>query len=153
METTKTIDCTLKQLPGKRRVLAGVFILTAIIIAGHIPETVFAEDAKHSSVMTALQILKGSWVRPDGGYVLEVKNIDKNGSVSAFYFNPQSIKVFRAEAAKKKSVIHLAVELRDINYPGSKYSLQYDPGTDVLKGTYYQAVTKQTFDIVFIRNK
>ena len=136
-----------------RRVLAGVFMLAAIIITGHVTESVFAQDEKHSSAMPGLQILIGNWVRPDGGYVLEVNNIDNNGNVSAFYFNPKPVKVFKAEAAKKRNMIHLMVELRDINYPGSKYNLQYDPGTDTLKGTYYQAVTKQTFDIVFIRNK
>jgi hypothetical protein len=34
----------------------------------------------------------------------------------------------------------VVVELRDVNYPGSTYTLTYDPGTDRLTGTYYQAV-------------
>jgi len=31
--------------------------------------------------------LIGSWVRPDGGYLLEIKSIDKGGSMQATYFN------------------------------------------------------------------
>jgi len=43
--------------------------------------------------------------------------------------------------------------LRDINYPGSKYNLQYDPETDRLIGTYFQAIQRQTFDVEFTRAK
>ena len=35
----------------------------------------------------------------------------------------------------------------------SKYNLQYDPGFDRLKGTYFQAVEKQTYNIEFVRAK
>ena len=44
-------------------------------------------------------------------------------------------------------------EQRDVNYPGSTYNLQYDPETDRLKGTYFQAVERQTFEIQFVRAK
>src|SRR5512142_1276337 len=33
------------------------------------------------------QKLKGKWLRPDGGYVLEIKNADDAGRLEAFYFN------------------------------------------------------------------
>ncbi|MFA5906239.1 MAG: hypothetical protein WC836_20080 [Desulfobacula sp.] len=153
MEITRTIDLILRQLPEKKRFLSVIFILIATIIAGHIPEAAVAEDAKHSSAMTGLQILKGSWVRPDGGYIIKIDGIDQSGKVSASYFNPQPINVFQAVVTKKKDRVILVVELRDINYPGSKYYLQYDLETDTLKGTYYQAVEKQTFDVVFMRNR
>ncbi|MEN6319876.1 MAG: hypothetical protein ABFD82_14115 [Syntrophaceae bacterium] len=97
------------------------------------------------------QRLEGRWVRPDGGYVLELLSIKKDGSVSASYFNPTPIKVYRAEAKKKNGRITLFVELRDINYPGSTYNLIYDSATDRLKGTYFQAVHKQTFYVEFVR--
>jgi hypothetical protein len=45
------------------------------------------------------------------------------------------------------------VELRDVNYPGSKYSLRYDPAADSLKGFYFQAIEKQTFPVEFIRQQ
>lgn len=108
-----------------------------------------AEPAKTSQ--SDLQRLEGRWVRPDGGYILELKDIKKDGSMTAAYFNPRSIRVFRAEAAKKNGTIALFVELRDINYPGSTYNLQYDSAADRLKGTYFQAVERRMFDVEFVR--
>ena len=45
------------------------------------------------------------------------------------------------------------VELRDVNYPGSTYTLAYIPDRDILAGYYYQAVQGQTFEVVFERKK
>ncbi len=111
------------------------------------------DTGKPAQAQTEFQRLEGRWVRPDGGYVLELRNIKKDGSLTAAYFNPRPIKVFRAEAGRKDGRITLFVELRDVNYPGSTYTLQYDPATDRLKGTYFQAVQRQTFDIEFMRVK
>jgi len=95
--------------------------------------------------------LEGRWVRPDGGYVLEIGNIAKDGSMTAAYFNPKPIRVFQAKANRKDGKIHLSVELRDVNYPGSMYALEYDPRSDRLKGTYFQAVERLSFNIEFVR--
>ena len=117
---------------------------------------VFAESGnppKQTEVQTDVQLLEGRWVRPDGGYILELWDIRKDGSVSAAYYNPRPIKVFSAKWSQKEGKINLFVELRDVNYPGSKYNLQYDPKSDRLKGTYFQAVEKQTFNIEFMRAK
>jgi hypothetical protein len=100
-----------------------------------------------------LQRLEGRWVRPDGGYVLELSETKKDGSLKASYFNPKPIKVFSAKWSQREGKINVFVELRDVNYPGSKYDLQYDPGSDRLKGTYFQAVEKQTYNIEFVRVK
>ncbi len=120
--------------------------------------TVFAQSGdptgqipKQTSPQTDVQILEGRWIRSDGGYVLELGEIKKDGSLKASYFNPRPIKVFSAKWSRRDKKINLFVELRDINYPGSKYNLQYDPKSDRLKGTYFQAVEKQTFDIEFVR--
>ena len=63
-------------------------------------------------------------MRPDGGYVLLLRNVKKDGSLTASYFNPRPIRVFQAQAARQDGRIILFVELRDINYPGSTYTLQ-----------------------------
>ncbi len=104
-------------------------------------------------VQADVQRLTGRWVRSDGGYVLELREIKKSGSLKAFYFNPRPIYVHEARYQTKKGKIHLFVELRDVNYPGSKYDLQYDPEPDRLRGTYFQAVEKQTYQIEFERSK
>ncbi len=58
------------------------------------------------------QRLEGKRVRPDGGYVLELKSVKKDRSLTAAYYNPRPIRVFRAEAAKRDGAITLAVERR-----------------------------------------
>jgi hypothetical protein len=100
-----------------------------------------------------LQRLEGRWRRSDGGYVLELREIGKDGSASATYFNPRPIKVFRAEVSRTNGRMTVLVELRDVNYPGSTYTLQYDAATDRLQGTYFQAVERQTFTVEFSRVK
>jgi hypothetical protein len=97
--------------------------------------------------------LEGRWQRADGGYILELKEIDKDGTLKAAYYNPRPINVFKAKWNSKQNIINLFVEFRDINYPGSKYNLQYDPKTDRMKGTYYQAIHGETYDIEFVRTK
>jgi hypothetical protein len=99
------------------------------------------------------QRLKGRWQRPDGGYILEVKSIAPNGSMDAGYFNPRSIHVAKAEASRDGGAAKVFIELRDVNYPGSTYTLTYDTASDQLKGIYYQAVEKQRFPVAFERVK
>jgi hypothetical protein len=45
------------------------------------------------------------------------------------------------------------VELRDVNYPGSKYTQSYLLNKDILAGEYFQAVEGLTHYVVFARNK
>ena len=47
--------------------------------------------------------------------------------------------------------LEVFVELRDVNYPGSTYTLLYDPAKDQLHGIYYQAVARQNYEVVFVR--
>lgn len=147
-----------------KRQIVSVILITALLAAFHfvVGFTAYraeaatdekADTGKPASAQTDFQRLEGRWVRPDGGYILELRNIKKDGSLSAAYFNPRPIKVFRAEAKQKDGRISLFVELRDVNYPGSTYTLQYDAATDRLRGTYFQAVEKQTFNIEFVRVK
>jgi hypothetical protein len=94
---------------------------------------------------------EGFWIRPDGGYVLDIRGIGNDGHVKAAYYNPQPIKVERAELREKNGTVELVVELRDVNYPGSTYTLRYEPTGDRLQGKYYQAVEKQTYEVEFVR--
>ncbi len=95
--------------------------------------------------------IKGKWVRQDGGYVILIEDIEPEGSLKAFYFNPRKINVSRANWKYENNRIHIFIELRDVNYPGSTYKLLYAPEQNVLIGTYFQAVHKQTFNVSFKR--
>jgi hypothetical protein len=95
--------------------------------------------------------LEGRWQRPDGGYVLEIRKVYPSGVADAAYFNPNPIRVAKATATGDPSSATVFVELQDVNYPGSTYTLTYDPRRDVLEGVYYQAILDQSFDVVFVR--
>ena len=95
----------------------------------------------------------GRWVRPDGGYVIHVREIKPDGSVDAGYFNPKEIKVSEANVSVWKGFNKLFIKLEDKGYPGSTYTLYYYAEKDQLAGFYYQAVVKETFDVLFIRKK
>jgi hypothetical protein len=97
--------------------------------------------------------LIGRWQRTDGGYVIEIKRVATDGTMQAAYFNPRPINVSRATASVFKDHLKVEIELRDTGYPGSSYTLLYDPDKDALLGFYYQAVQKQNFDVVFVRMK
>ena len=71
--------------------------------------------------------------------------------MNAAYFNPRPINVAKAEASQDGGTIHVFIELRDVNYPGSTYNLTYNPADDSLKGIYFQAAIGQTFDVYFMR--
>jgi hypothetical protein len=47
--------------------------------------------------------------------------------------------------------LKLFFELRAGGYNGSTYTLNYDAAGDRFTGTYYQAVARQTFEVVFVR--
>jgi len=102
----------------------------------------------------AFAALKSRWLRPDGGYILDIRGVDDaSGKLEAAYLNPRSINVSKAQASRDGASLKVFIELRDANYPGSTYTLAYDPVGDQLRGIYYQALQGQSFDVVFTRVK
>lgn len=97
------------------------------------------------------QPLIGRWVRTDAPYVIEITGAGNDGTLKAEYYNPRSINVSRAEASDDDGKLKVFVELRDVNYPGSTYTLTYDRTGDQLIGVYFQAVAGQKYDIAFRR--
>ena len=97
--------------------------------------------------------LIGDWVRTDASYLIRISKVNDDGSMSAQYFNPNPINVGKANWESSYGNLKIIVELRDINYPGSIYTLSYLPDKDMLAGEYYQAVEGVTFYVEFTRNK
>ena len=97
--------------------------------------------------------LVGEWGRLDGGYVIQVRAVRKDGSVDVGYFNPKEINIAEAKVTKWKGLNKLFIKLQDEGYPGSTYTLYYYAEKDALAGFYYQAAMQQTFEVVFIRKK
>lgn len=98
--------------------------------------------------------LIGKWLRPDGGYVLEIRAATPDGKLDAGYFNPNPIHVAQATWRTSESLgLVVFVELRDTGYPGATYRLHYRAADDKLSGAYEQPAAGQTFDVEFERQK
>jgi hypothetical protein len=128
--------------------LVGVVFLAIAAVAGAlmIDKPAIAAEADPAKVV-------GRWMRTDGGYVLQLSNPTFDGRLTAAYFNPRPINVSRSGWKLEEGYLLVLVELRDKGYPGSAYTLAYQPDTDRLVGLYYQAAAQQQFDVVFERIK
>jgi len=112
---------------------------------------IFSFDSTQSAAGIDYQKLIGKWVRPDGGYVLDIKSISPDGKIEMVYLNPRPINVSKAQANTKAGKIELFIELRDKGYPGSYYTLTFDSKTKRLVCVYHHLVLNQNFDIYFVR--
>ena len=112
------------------------------------------QAAGNESVKQAdFSALVGEWIRLDGGYVIQVREVKTDGSVDVGYFNPKEINIAEAKVSEWKGLNKLLIKLQDEGYPGSTYTLYYYAEKDALAGFYYQAAMKQTFEVVFTRKK
>ena len=136
--------------------MAAFLLSTAALSVSLIPLPAQAQvraEAPAAQPDGAFATLPGRWVRPDGGYVINIKSVDASGKLDASYANPNPLPFSRAEATRNGNTIKLFFELRAGGYNGSTYTLTYDPASDTLKGVYFQAVAQQKFDIYFMRYK
>ena len=97
--------------------------------------------------------LIGRWLRNDKSKVLEITSVYEDGSVKVGYFNPDPIRVEQASFERTEDALSLEVVLRDEEkgYNGSVYELRFNPATDELEGTYFEATQKQTIPFTFAR--
>lgn len=153
---------------ARQRGTLGAIFIAAVLVAGVLSgcgkkDAAPAPVATPAAVSTTnppplaapkpeFQKLKGKWLRPDGGYIIEIKSVDGNGKLEAAYLNPKPIHVAKAEASRDGAAVKVFIELRDVNYPGSTYKLIYVPENDQLSGIYYQALQQQSFEVVFVRS-
>jgi len=104
-----------------------------------------------ASAATGMDVLKGAWVRPDGGYVIAIRSVAADGQIDATYHNPSQLPFAKARASRDGATLRAFFELQAGGYAGSTYDLVYDPASDRLKGVYSQAVARQKYDIYFVR--
>ena len=95
--------------------------------------------------------LIGDWIRTDAEYLIRITKVNDDGTMTAQYFNPNPINVGSANWEQSYGNLKVIVEMRDVNYPGSTYTLNYLPDRDMLAGEYYQAVEGLTFYVEFTR--
>lgn len=97
----------------------------------------------------AFEKIKGKWMRSDGGYSLEFKGLKPNNELDAAYFNPGPIHVGKAKISEERGFTKVFVELQDVNYPGSLYTLFFDAEKNRLVGSYFQATQQVTYEVSF----
>ena len=122
-------------------------------------ESASPSDSNSESVSPAAAIsepvnvlkLVGRWLRTDSPYVIEIREVSPDGTLRAGYYNPQPINVSAAKVENKNGTLQVFVELHDTGYPGSNYTLNYNPQNDALEGTYFQATLRQNFNVAFMR--
>ena len=131
-------------------------IITAILLsASGICQTKQPAKAANKPAATSSSFakLKGNWLRTDAAYVLSIKSVAADGSLDVAYLNPNPIHVAEARASRDDKALKVFVKLQDVNYPGSTYTLVYEPKTDVLQGIYRHAGLNRDFDVVFAKAK
>jgi hypothetical protein len=109
--------------------------------------------AQASATKEQLERLIGKWQRTDGEYVLEIFAVKDDKTLNAGYFNPKQINVEKAIWLYRDGKFYIQVIFRDVNYPGSAYTLEYDAGKDYFFGQYFQAVEKINYDVILTRKK
>ena len=95
--------------------------------------------------------LVGRWGRSDSDYTIEIASVGPDGKLDARYLNPGPIHVERAESGMVDGLLRVFLELQDRGYPGSYYTLTYDPGSDSLSGVYHHLGVNQNYDVAFSR--
>jgi len=140
---------SLEYRTGKARTM---WVLVAVILAGTLIALIMMQNNETKGA-DRYERLKGSWVRPDGGYVIEIKNVSTDGLLDCSYFNPNPIHVSQARATSEGDDIKLFIELQDTQYPGCTYNLTHEAKSDQLHGIYYQATSGQSYNILFNRVK
>ena len=126
-------------------------VITLIILAWAVCSQ--ASETGSSAENPDFRAIIGEWIRPDGGYVVRVREVNPDGSVDAEYYNPGKINIAEANVSMWKRFVKLFIRLQDKGYPGSTYTLYYYPKKDALVGTYYQAAIGQTYEVFFLRKK
>jgi hypothetical protein len=149
MSNSKQKQWARRQHDAKPRARRKFFILVAVVLMVGIAAAVTLLRGANGG----FDALNGRWLRPDGGYILEIRSVDAGGKINAVYLNPKPINVAKAEATRDGSTVKVFVELRAPGYPGSTYTLTYDPTRDQLEGIYFQAALQQRFDVMFVRMK
>jgi hypothetical protein len=124
-------------------ILVGVI---AFFILNNVNETSTADK----KIVDKISLI-GDWVRTDAQYLIRITKVNDDGTMTAQYFNPNPINVGKANWEQSYGNLKVIVEMRDVNYPGSTYTLNYLPDRDMLAGEYYQAIEGLTFYVEFMR--
>jgi hypothetical protein len=153
MSTSRKPVRRAKPAPVARRrvlpLLAGAALALGLAAAG----AWWWHQSGDGDALASYRKVQGRWQRGAGDYVIDIREVEAGGKLTVVYLNPRPINVAKAEASMAGGTLKVFVELRDVNYPGSIYQLTYDPAADRLRGTYFQAALRETYEVEFTRLK
>ena len=76
----------------KRTLFTTTLIVFAIAFMLQTSSDCEAQPQKETAAQTkdghGFHVLKGRWLRPDGGYIIQIRSVDGSGKMDAGYFNP-----------------------------------------------------------------
>jgi hypothetical protein len=140
-----------------------LFLFLFLILLMHNPLT--ANNKIHYSISSTIEnrtiiqhpkkqdknLLKGIWQRTDASGELTISEIMDNGFLTATYGNPKGINIEKAVWLNTSDVLRIYILFREDLYPGSSFSLNYLPEKDQLLGTYFDALTNESYTVSFKR--
>src|SRR5258708_28214641 len=90
--------------------------------------------ATESAAKAAFGVLRGRWVRVQGGYVITINSVDPDGRLDASYANPRPLPFHTAMATRDGNTLKLFFEFRAAGNNGSTYTLSGDWTNDQVTG-------------------
>lgn len=128
--------------------------LAVLLLGFNCPSLLAEESPKPTDELPANvvsgKVLQGSWVRPDGGYVLQINAVEDDGTLKAAYLNPRPVRVASARWRVGGNRLQIRIDLNDTGYEGSFYLLQYHVKSGKLEGEYTPA-GQGVFPVTFER--
>jgi hypothetical protein len=97
-------------------------------------------------------VLKGRWQCPGQG-IFHIKNVTSTGSMEVEYFNPESVHVIQAQAARDGTSTKILIILRQSGTFCCTYNLAYEPEHDQIRGVFWQKNSPQPTEVIFQRQK
>lgn len=100
-----------------------------------------------------VNLLKGIWGRTEGPGEINISEVVDNGVLKATFYNPKLINIEKAVWTNSSDVLRIYILLREDNYLGSSFSLNYIAEKDILLGVYFDALTNESYTTSFKRVK
>ena len=102
------------------RVLVTTIVATTFGIAlAQTPSAAGDPAGSAVAAKTGVDALKGTWVRPDGGFQIVISGASRHGRLETMYFNPNPLPFAKAEPAMDGATLRVSLELRAGGHAGS----------------------------------
>src|SRR4051794_32407610 len=94
-----------------------IFAIAAVLVSNSKSKSTTKKSLGASSAVpqaalsSAEKQLVGHWLRPDGGYVIEIREAKPDGQLDASYFNPSIVNISRADWKRDESGMQISIEL------------------------------------------